>query len=192
MSDRYDNRGLKPIGRLAVTVTVESRGGFSPAPGRGRKYPVPADSDLGFSHCHQTKDRDQAVSCSLASFVARCAKRRFGAVTPEVGIGGTNRSEMKLERERAKCSGGLHNRVALDCGNPLRRAMGAEPLSEAGPPYWAHNPRRISGPRCGRNRPQRWEPTRGTRLQRSDWTSSRRTGHSHSKKNENGKSVSSA
>ena len=35
------------------------------------------------------------------------------------------------EVERAERSGGLHKRSAEDWGSPLRRAIGAEPLSEA-------------------------------------------------------------
>src|ERR1700677_864998 len=35
----------------------------------------------------------------------------------------------KAEAERAKRSGGLHKRSAEDWGDPLRRAIGAEPLS---------------------------------------------------------------
>ena len=94
-SDHYYNRSLKLVGRPAATATAESRAKDSPqAPGRGRIYPVSADSALGLSQRHQTKVRDQADSCSLASFVARCVKRRYGAVTPEVGIGGANRGEI--------------------------------------------------------------------------------------------------
>ena len=38
-------------------------------------------------------------------------------------------SEGEAGAERAKRSGGLHKRSAEDWGDPLRRAIGAEPLS---------------------------------------------------------------
>ena len=56
--------------------------------------------------------------------------------------------------ERAERSGGLHKRSAEDWGNPLRRAIGAEPLSEACLPYWRAAARRIIRVGvAGRNRP---------------------------------------
>src|SRR5271163_3822812 len=55
--------------------------------------------------------------------------------------------------ERRKRSEGLHKRSAEDWGNPLRRAIGAEPLSEACLPYWRASARMdFQGRRCGQER----------------------------------------
>jgi hypothetical protein len=54
--------------------------------------------------------------------------------------------------ERAERSGGLHKRSAEDWGYPLRRAIGAEPLSEACLPYSARSAQPLGG-RCGKERP---------------------------------------
>ena len=69
--------------------------------------------------------------------------------------------------ERAERSGGLHKRSAEDWGYPLRRAIGAEPLSEVWLPYWcASAHRNYQGGRCGRERPAEVGSGRPKRLER--------------------------
>ncbi len=62
--------------------------------------------------------------------------RRKGRGVPTLGEGAEGGTE------RAERSGGLHKRSAEDWGYPLRRAIGAEPLSEACLPYLARAARR--------------------------------------------------
>jgi len=52
------------------------------------------------------------------------SKAQWGGVSPTLGEGAEGGTE------RAERSGGLHKRSAEDWGDPLRRAIGAEPLSK--------------------------------------------------------------
>ena len=71
-----------------------------------------------------------------------------GGVSPTLGEGAEGGTE------RAERSGGLHKRSAEDWGNPLTRAIGAEPLSEVCLPYMRASARKIYwGGRCGKERP---------------------------------------
>lgn len=82
--------------RPPATSELITRTGFPRGTGTGLIYLVLADSDLGDLQSHQIKFRNEAASYSLASFVARCAKRHFRAATAEIGIGGANRGEKPL------------------------------------------------------------------------------------------------
>jgi hypothetical protein len=64
-------------------------------------------------------------------------------------------------RRRAERSGSLHKRSAEDWGDPLRRAIGAEPLSEVFPCACMSAHRNLRPRVPGRNGPHRYEVIMG-------------------------------
>ena len=112
---------------------------------KGSAYPPDFEyPDLRVSRCHKSTVQVHAISSHSALIVARCGRRRFGAVASEGEIGGANRGEIEsslastnqmreflgrlASQDRVLLIGDIRQHQGVEAGRPF------EQLQEAGAP----------------------------------------------------------